>query len=418
MGYLDFGQIHKDLAAKLTDNDIRDILLRVNAVNRAKRLRLAGCVNITGAGLEPLRGSLVIEQIDLSLVGDDECLILRTEPPISYDHVLPILDSIIEQEKCAMKHLQFPNAWRREQSLDSDFHHFILRYNQMWTRRQEVLSCTNCSGRIPQRYDRDDGWVHNVGEQWISTQEYQYLDGEYQEVDWYGVQRYMCPKCLKYYCRDCDNPVICSGCCRMYCNDCSTAGLKICMDDDCGMRLSSCCIALKEKCRGCDEIFCDSHSSSPCHLCGLTHCESCFDLEHCFECDSDFCADCSPMLTCVQYGHTCEGQFCNGCAKDLFYSTELYCSDCGNFYCGHHMTSCYTCDGDGACCNDCRVKRTLKGGGGSSSKRKRSITCGECCQMLVPLLNERIEELTQRNNHLRGEIKSLRKSDQEGGRLR
>jgi hypothetical protein len=62
---LDFGEIHKDLAAKLTDDDIRDILIRVNAVNRVKRLRLAGCINITGAGLEPLRGSSVIEQIVL-----------------------------------------------------------------------------------------------------------------------------------------------------------------------------------------------------------------------------------------------------------------------------------------------------------------------------------------------------------------
>lgn len=38
---LDFGEIHKDLAAKLTDNDIRDVLLSVDAVNRLKRLMLS-----------------------------------------------------------------------------------------------------------------------------------------------------------------------------------------------------------------------------------------------------------------------------------------------------------------------------------------------------------------------------------------
>jgi FtsZ-binding cell division protein ZapB len=35
--------------------------------------------------------------------------------------------------------------------------------------------------------------------------------------------------------------------------------------------------------------------------------------------------------------------------------------------------------------------------------------------LVVPLLKERIEELTKDNNQLRDEIKSLRKSDQEGG---
>ena len=88
---LDFGEIHKDLAAKLTDDDISNILRSVNAVNRVKRLRLTGCVNITGAGLEPLRDSLVIEHIDLGFVGESESPILRTDPPISCDHVLPIL---------------------------------------------------------------------------------------------------------------------------------------------------------------------------------------------------------------------------------------------------------------------------------------------------------------------------------------
>src|SRR5210317_2018667 len=51
-GILDFGEIHKDLAAKLTDDDISNILRSVNAVDRVKRLILTGCVNITGAGLE------------------------------------------------------------------------------------------------------------------------------------------------------------------------------------------------------------------------------------------------------------------------------------------------------------------------------------------------------------------------------
>ena len=40
----------------------------VDASNKLKRLKLSGLINITGRGLDPLRSSAVIEQIDLSLV--------------------------------------------------------------------------------------------------------------------------------------------------------------------------------------------------------------------------------------------------------------------------------------------------------------------------------------------------------------
>ena len=53
---LDFGEIEKELAAKLSDDDISQALLHINAVNKVKRLRLTNCVNITGAGLGLLRG--------------------------------------------------------------------------------------------------------------------------------------------------------------------------------------------------------------------------------------------------------------------------------------------------------------------------------------------------------------------------
>ena len=41
----------------------------LNAHDVLKRLKLCGCVNITGLGLNPLRGSIVLEQIDIGLVG-------------------------------------------------------------------------------------------------------------------------------------------------------------------------------------------------------------------------------------------------------------------------------------------------------------------------------------------------------------
>ena len=65
---LDFTEIEKELAARLTDDDIKAVLWCIDAANKVKRLSLAHCVNITGSCLEQLRGSQIIEQIHLSLV--------------------------------------------------------------------------------------------------------------------------------------------------------------------------------------------------------------------------------------------------------------------------------------------------------------------------------------------------------------
>ena len=69
---LDFEGVEKDLAAKLADADIFAVLQCTNAKDMLRKLKLAGCVNITGGGLMPLTGSIVLEQIDLSLVGKHE----------------------------------------------------------------------------------------------------------------------------------------------------------------------------------------------------------------------------------------------------------------------------------------------------------------------------------------------------------
>ena len=85
---LDFGGVEDSLAAKITDDLLQEILLCIGASTKLRRLKLAGCVNITGAGLDPLRGSVVLEQIDLSLVAEHKSPVLDPEPLISCDHVV------------------------------------------------------------------------------------------------------------------------------------------------------------------------------------------------------------------------------------------------------------------------------------------------------------------------------------------
>jgi len=163
--FLDFGHIEKDLAAKLSDEDIRGVLFAIDAINNLRSLRLTNCINISGAGLEPLRGSTIIQQIDLSLVGDHESpsftkeifvqIKLRgvpeisapREPPISCAEVLPILDSIIERgEECSLEYLQLPKYWRKERNTESDFHAFLARYNDYLSSR--VVVCLKCNDNL------------------------------------------------------------------------------------------------------------------------------------------------------------------------------------------------------------------------------------------------------------------------------
>ena len=116
---------HADLSTHFVNVGLR--IKDIDAVNNIKKLRLTNCINITGVGLDPLWGSTIIEQIDLSLVGDHEeptlteiwhppikmdywCsredVVVPFDPPISCELVLPILDSIIERKGNLLKHLQ------------------------------------------------------------------------------------------------------------------------------------------------------------------------------------------------------------------------------------------------------------------------------------------------------------------------
>ena len=82
---LDFGEIEETLASKVTDDHVRDILICIDAINNLKVLKLIGCINIQGHGLNPLRGSLVLECIEShkpQLINDDNPPQLRLSPNV------------------------------------------------------------------------------------------------------------------------------------------------------------------------------------------------------------------------------------------------------------------------------------------------------------------------------------------------
>ena len=305
---LDFGQIEKDLAEELSDADIERVLHCIDAASKLKRLKLTSCTNITGTCLEPLRGSLIVEQIDLSLVGNERPD-PDLEPPISCDHVLPILDSIIEREGCALMHLQFPSVWRKEPSTDSEFHAFIVRYNEMRRGRGEI-TCLKCNKILP----------HDE-EEWIET----YTEDDYD----YGTHRYTCYGCFKHYCNVCfvsgqsfrmTNE--CVACGRNYCKGCVEMTEK-CSGSNCKGKICNDCY--KYKCVECDEEFCskcvenDSHGIEKCDYCDDYYCEGCYRTGGTNE-------EIDPVPICPK----CQMVCCNNCRLRHFRQGEghYHCTEC------------------------------------------------------------------------------------------
>eukprot|EP00985_Skeletonema_marinoi_P003424 scaffold1474_cov153-Skeletonema_marinoi.AAC.2 len=270
------------------------LLLRIDAVNRVKRLKLTNCVNITGTCLEPMRGSAIIEQIDLSLVGAHQNPKIYPEPSISCNYVLPILDMIIASEGgCALRHLQFPLVWLQEPSTDSEFHQFLQRYNQMWG-NLGAISCLECNKGLPRMCG---GTTTN---QWISTDTGLSPD--------YGTQYNTCYGCFKHSCYSCKMK-FCLTCQTDYCDDCS----KMSDCRSCGG--SHCNDCYEHECHECDEKIClECVEEQLCHKCG--------------DCDRVFCSECSNFGPGKSCSDLCNDICCDDCRLRRFLQGEQDCAEC------------------------------------------------------------------------------------------
>lgn len=108
---LDFGDLEKEVAARLKDEDLRGVLKCVN-LSSLTTLKLTNCINIIGHGLEPLRNANAIKQIDLTLVGRHESAKSVSEScKLSEEAVYPILRGIIDEEGNSLRSLTFPHKW-------------------------------------------------------------------------------------------------------------------------------------------------------------------------------------------------------------------------------------------------------------------------------------------------------------------
>jgi len=272
---LDFDDIEKSLTAKLSDEDVDNVLRSIGAVNNVKILKLGGCVNITGIGLDLLRSSVAIEQIDMSLVGKHEVPLIEPGPQLSADAVLPILHSIIIGGSSLKQ--EFPKKWRDTRSTQLD--QFLERYNGYLISQR--YCCLKCDLLCVD--DEDE-------EEWICR-----LDGD----EWHGTQNFTCTKCVNHFCgrAGCiftnDNSTVnwCKECEKRYCENCTaTYSCRRCEHEFCNE-----CKEMKTCEGGCERAFCDDCSEkTTCCYCGKMRCSICAHRIPCSSnhCNKGVCSEC------------------------------------------------------------------------------------------------------------------------------
>ena len=162
----------------LNDIDVKWILFAIDGVHKIKSLKITNCIGITGVGLEPLRESIILESIDLSLVGDHERPTINPEPQIFVSAVVPTLESIINTEGNSFVHVQLPKTWRDEKS--NILTQFLQRFDRELNRRR-IKCMYGCEATCESN-------EHSSLLHWRPEDEY------------YGIIRMTCYQCKKIFC--------------------------------------------------------------------------------------------------------------------------------------------------------------------------------------------------------------------------
>ena len=240
---LDFADIDATLASKLSDDDLRRVLVSIDAVNRLVSLKLTGCVNITGSGLMPLMSSTVLVQIDLSILRGNTS-VQSSEPQLDEQLVIPILNSIIDAEGNSLSHVQLPKKFRSTPSPIVDS--FIERYDEFLEQRGDI--CSHCD------FDEPWGNMDGGGSPWV-----------FDSHPFYGLQNYTCYECTSHVCVDICLQ-FCTNCEKSYCTDC--------------MSFTVCRYCPIQLCKSCGELTtcerCSYHACDSCSSMGECHQESCW----------------------------------------------------------------------------------------------------------------------------------------------
>lgn len=271
---LDFLDLDSKVTKRLNDNDMKSILLRINAVNRLVSLKLTNCYNIIGHGLSPLSGSKVLNIIDLSLVPRMENAIVKKKHLISATDIMPILHSIIRRgTQCQLKCVQYPAKWLKE--VPQVIQAFQQKFENSVTIRRQCTECNQVRSNIS-----------------MQSACYMCLKGVCNMCDVFCPAP--CNYCQKRYCDDCVESYDCSTCGEGFCVPCMHS-CETCGTDTCHKCIKSGDVG---NCNECGDMFCGFIfcKGGYCDNCEESYCHECYPISRCYYCNKSCC------LWCNDYG--------------------------------------------------------------------------------------------------------------------
>lgn len=265
----------------INDRQLRAFLCKINAKENTHTISLIGCPNVKGTGLEPLRRSQVLQDIDMRNIGT---LPYKGEQGAQYGpsslrhiHVFNILYSILEEMRLSRRNVMVLRRLAFRLHLDPANTNPTIK--ALFEQRESLWSRWNPSRRRQTSSLSDDVT-------------YFFCMGPRCEINpkpdiQYPVQS--CFTCKSQYCHDCAPQLMeCSVCDHKYCNDCAMP--PTCLE--CTANKCQWCANITQ-CSGCKKQCCASHGF-----------ESCGG-----KCNKDFCLDCTEdgeLLFCV----VCNMHYC------------------------------------------------------------------------------------------------------------
>ena len=205
---------------KLSDADLGGLLSCIAAVHTIKSVKLTHCYGFTGCGLEPLRGSISIEVLDLSLRGKPP----ETEALISDEVVFPILNSIIDKDGTRLRFIQFPKHWRDNSGRSPLLVRFIEKYNRIMS--SHSFTCpVKKYGRVGE--DQEYQCIGRCGRSCQPTQETPWINESWEN---FGKPNFQCGRCQALICNGCHEDEFfgddyvgdsCHKCGNMFCSECA-----------------------------------------------------------------------------------------------------------------------------------------------------------------------------------------------------
>ena len=226
---IDFGRLEKAVKERLTDKSLEALLSKVNAGKVTTDLILYGCTGVTGTGIKPLRGSTVLESIDLRF-WEGECRNKRLPHYEVISGVLRSMSPFVAEKDGGIKVLRLDHVGRvypyhlcdprKERELTEDDKLRNMISDSMGD--LESSFCQGLAARMKERGTACSCCSNSMYERMVTSSNDKYSEVDFNE---HTAASSICFSCKGAFCgKDgCPDIDLCDGCFReQECKGCST----------------------------------------------------------------------------------------------------------------------------------------------------------------------------------------------------